>query len=658
MISTTNLCESLSIQTWFENSNDKVEENNNDYYSYIILGILKKILPPDFFESKENLEMTYNHQRKILKQVIPLITCCEARNFPGNVSFFALSRYCQNSFKFFFEMVSRWLIPGKRLNVILVYATDFKVPDLSDEVYTVCEVMISLKDQAEFLEIQRHFPTIEAEISLGIHSTFFAQRILEIKGLSADEKTAFIQATIAFLVKRFPQIYNADVFTEMQHVLVMCRDDFKAARQARHLSRIIGVQYLFRRSLRESIRKNPHRRYVTSKIFRSVIQASPGRKRVLAVLVGLNLLRDQETFGEKHLLKAIHHYIPAAQAVENSFFINKLPSESICTVYLEIEKKDGSDFTSLEIRKLRHELSADLKNRVEHKLHPIFMPRNEEEIMRNLLILANQIKYVRDIPQIFISFDEQSHSHLFFTVILVRIFKPESVTIAESFKKTPTFLEYVHDRTKIVGYIRKKYAKEATVFHLKLPKDSFLRADHSIDLYKARQTVVTELSRVIGEVRDYNGGMISKQHELLTDIRRSLVEVKEYNELLLENFFYSLAPVVVRALLDPKAFKTLFLMLLEGIKEYKQEGYYLKFYKEPYSVFALIIIEDPQIKDVLNKVVHDLHIPPTELATAHVKTSGNICIGYICCAHDPNKKEQLLKVVQDTLQAWGLFHQR
>ena len=61
----------------------------------------------------------------------------------------------------------------------------------------------------------------------------------------------------------------------------------------------------------------------------------------------------------------------------------------------------------------------------------------------------------------------------------------------------------------------------------------------------------------MGEIRDYNGGMISKQHELLLDIRKSLCDI-HYDELLLEDFFYSLAPVVACALIDPEAFKTLF----------------------------------------------------------------------------------------------------
>lgn len=640
-----------SLTTLFESpEGDAV---SNQCYRDVLLHSLKKILPAEFFDNQETEEATLLHQKQILQQAIPLITCSNTRTFPANLSFFALSRYRANSFKFFFEMISHWLTPGKQLNVVLIYASDFKLTHLSEEIYSICEVMIHVVDRTEFLEIQRHFPIIATEIALGIHSEFYARRILEIKGLSVDDKTALVQGCMAFLMKRFPHHYDADLFTEMQQVLVTCRDDFKAIRQARHLSRIISVQYLFRKSLREAIKKKSNRRHLSLKVFRAFIQTPAGRKRVLGILMGVNFLRDQEDFGERHLLKALQYYIPSAIAIENSFFIYKVGPEQICFAYIEIEKKDEGDFTPLEIRELRRDLPTNLKNRIEHRLHTIFMPRNEEEIMRNILILTNQIKYVRDIPQVLITFDEQAYAHLYFTVILARLLKPESCSIGDLFKRNQTSVEYLQDRTKIMGYVRKKYAKEATVFRLKLPKEGFLRADHSIDLYKARQTVVQELSKVIGEVRDYNGGMISKQAQLLSTVRALLSDAKDFDELLLENFFYSLAPVVIHALISPHAFKTLFMMLVDGLKEEKSEGCYCKIHYEAQSVFALIIVEDFAIKDQIQRAIQDLHIPSTELAHASVKTHGYSCMGYICFAHDEQKREQFVQIIT---QALDLLH--
>ena len=69
--------------------------------------------------------------------------------------------------------------------------------------------------------------------------------------------------------------------------------------------------------------------------------------------------------------------------------------------------------------------------------------------------------------------------------------------------------------------LRKKYPKEANIFQLQIDKDPFLRADHSLDLHQARQSIVEELEKVIGEVRDYNGGLISKQHALFALLKEN-----------------------------------------------------------------------------------------------------------------------------------------
>ena len=83
--------------------------------------------------------------------------------------------------------------------------------------------------------------------------------------------------------------------------------------------------------------------------------------------------------------------------------------------------------------------------------------------------------------------------------------------------------------------------------------------------------------------------------------------------------------MVPRALLDPEAFKTLFLMLLEGLKEYKYEEDLFKFRTEAFNIFVLLIVEDFSIKDKIHQALQELHIPSTYLAVAHVRTHGNKC---------------------------------
>lgn len=593
-------------------------------------------------------------QREEFHALLPMVSLKKCHKAPGHLSFYSLSKYRASSFKFFFNMLSCWLLPGKRLDVVLLYAVDFRMPEISNDVYTVCEVAIHVEDQAELDQILQNFPIIESEILLGMPSTHYAQRILETRGLTMDIKTALILEHIAFLIKRLPEAFDHDLITEMQHVLVMCPEEFKAARGCRHISRLISILYLFRRSLNTLVKAAPQKRHLSLKFFQARVSHGNGQKQVLAVIVGINFFRDKEVFEKTHLLKAIQNYIPNAQAVEGSFFINRRGSEHNCTLYMELEKTNGEVFTGEEIRKLRKELRVDLKDRIEYLLHPIFMSRNEEEVIRNILSLSSQIKYLRDIPQVFITFDEQTHANLFYTVILVRVMRPEALSIQEMFKQTDTIFEYIHDRSQNAGSLRRKYKKEATVFRLKLPKEPFMRLNHSIDLNKARQAVVEELYRIVGEVRDFNGGMISKQNEVLFQLRSLMQNGIKYNDILLENFFYSLTPVIVRSVLEPDLLQILFLMLMQSVNEghVSDEISSLKVNQEGISTFVMIKSEGRGLKEEMQKALAKLQVHSSQLAHSYVSDHDTHFLGYILRSDDPEKQQQFCHTVKNTLSTW------
>jgi hypothetical protein len=629
-------------------------------YRTIARHAIQKIVPSHFWSSSNLSSEALKDLRREFLESLPLFSWVETNEqMPRNISFFLISKYRQNAFKFFFDMIGNWLVPERRLNIVLFYAVDFRIPPLGQELYTLCEVMVRIESEKELEIVVRNLPNLSTEICLGVKSSYYARRILDIKGLSVDEKMMNIQDFLNRLVRRFPDYFSHDIYNEMQHVMIICSDPFKAIRMYKHLCRIIMVQYLFGRVLREAVKIAPKRRHLTLKIFRAKFRQSHIPKKVLAVYAGVNFLSENELFEEKHLLKAIQNYLPDVKPVEESFFLNQPNNENICTVYLEVEKLDGSDFSTEEILRLRRELPNDLKDRIEHLMHPIFMPRNEEEVMRNILSLSAQLNYLRDIPQVFITFDEQAQAHLFFTIILVRILKSNEgeKSIEELFHESHTFLEYIHDFSRPVGYLRKKHIKEATVFRVKLSKNMFLRGDHSIDLCKARQVVVEELQRILGQIRDYNGGMISKQNELLCHVRNHLSEAGTYNDFLLENFFYSLTPVIMRSILEPHALKTLFLLMLDNLEKrwFDSEAYHLKMQRELDTVYVMITSRNPRIKDEMCRALFGLNIPSSELATVCVNASDTPCLGYIYKCDDPYKQEHFCQVLKHALEGGVLI---
>jgi hypothetical protein len=622
---------------------------NSSLYRQITENVLDKILP-NSFKLIEDRDSCLDKLHKLL----PYVAVSDfSETVPFNLSFFLLCSFRPNAFQFFFEFVTRWLIPGKRLNVEVFFSSDFKFPNLSNESYTIAEVVIRVETREDLEVLKQHLPVIETELRLGIDSVYHARRIIEIKGMNHDTKTAMIHESIASLIKKGAGNVNWDILSQMQHFLVTCNDKFKSQREYRHMSRLICFLYLFRREMKNALKTERNKRLVYIRLVHTKLAVQDSVKNVLGVLVGINFLQDHEVFEERHLLKGLQSIIPSCRFIEGSFFCHTVPKEPIKNLYLEIEKSEGS-FSKEEIIKLKKYLAADLRGRVEKLLHPIFMPRNEEEVMRNVVTLSNQIKFVRDIPQVILSFDEHTSSKLSFTVILTRVLKKGSLSIQELFHQSQTILRYTPERTKIVGYLRKKWPKEASIFHVSLEKSQFIREDHSVDLYKARQTVISELFSIFGDVRDFNGGMISKQNELLLDLKELLGGVAKHHELLLENFFYSLRPVVMRSLLEPLILKKLFLFLLDAIDDGigLSERHLIKFWQEDEGLYVVVIARENTFQSDLFKSIEHLRTLGFNSAYVNVSVRDKNCFGFIYRGLESDNQARYYETIEDVLKSW------
>jgi len=608
------------ISTEFDNES---EQTKHPFYSVAIERILKHVF---LHKNLQRDELFF-----CLAEKLPMICWTPLSEPPFELSFFMLCRFRANAFRFFYEMVSRWLIPGRRLNALLQFAIDFSMPDLGSQKYIGGEVMVRIETAKEVEILQKNLPIIESEIRLGMESYYQACRILEIRGLTCDEKTALIQENIVSLIKHRPQDFDYDILSEMQHFLVLCKEEFKQNRCWRHMSRIICVHYLFRKTLKPALEIYPERRYINIKLIRAFIE---NKKKVLGIAIGMSYLKENERFEARHILNGIQALLPDAQKVEGSFFCNQSRSDPTLTIYLEIEKGSGTAINLEEERLLKEELSFEFKNRIEQRLNPLFMPQNEETIMRHILTLSGQLKYVRDLPQVIIDFAQQTEDKLEFLIIALRVAKPKLKSIAAFFEIKPTFLEYLPDRTKIIGWLRKKYKKEATVFRVRIHKNPFLRKDHSVDLNKARQGVAKELQRIIGEFRDYNGGMISKENELFENLRRSVGE----NPFLLENFFYALTPPVMRSLLSKEPLIKLFNMILEGELEGLAKGvpYQISMQYDDDYMYMLAVARDLRFRESL---LPNLKPFVGKIATCFIQQTEWPCFGLIF--RDPNEEEAL-----------------
>ncbi|MES2273229.1 MAG: hypothetical protein V4487_03465, partial [Chlamydiota bacterium] len=101
-----------------------------EYYRDGAQDLIQKLVPLDLLEAKG---VSLPAQRARFADMLPLICWSDLAKAPCALSVLLLCKYRLNACNFFYDMVSRWLLPQKRVNVELFFASDVRLPHLSDD---------------------------------------------------------------------------------------------------------------------------------------------------------------------------------------------------------------------------------------------------------------------------------------------------------------------------------------------------------------------------------------------------------------------------------------------------------------------------------------------------------------------------------------------
>jgi oligopeptide transport system substrate-binding protein len=543
---------------------------------------------------------------------------------------------------FFQDMIRRGLVPDRLLNIIFFH----QIPFLED--FLFAEIHIFLEDGQMLETIKRNLPFVSKEITMGLSEESYGRFLMEKKVPVIDSKLADVHQNLLKMLQEHPQEFEMGIFKELQCLMVLSRDDFKKHRDSQCLSEIVRSLYSTRKQLIRDMHFSPAVRRICVDLLPAQVTFTFGTKSVLGLVISICFLDAQEVLKEPHILCAVQKLVPRTQVLHGSFYSYQNPEENVCSLYLELEKIDGVPFEEEEISLLRNDLADELKNRVARLVPSLFIIRNEEEVMRNILLLSRELKYCSDLPQIMINFQEQLQSDLIFTVILVRALKKDSVSLNACLQRVG--LKFVVDRTQGVGFLRRKHRKEATVFRIHLPiSASLLRADSSVNLPQARQRVARLLSQALGEIRDYNGGMILTQAECFAQFKVLFADVYERHPELLENFFCAISPIEMQAILPLSSLSVLFNLFLEGAKVEipKKQPCYLKALEDSGKIFVMVKTLEESLKEDLYNALTDFS--PRMLTSTVVTFQGASILGYI---YEGLEGRLLVEEIEGVIAAW------
>ncbi|GAB4227249.1 MAG: hypothetical protein Tsb0021_03950 [Chlamydiales bacterium] len=613
-------------------------------------------LPKNLFEPDSELTDHYNLNLDQFEKKLPYTTWTSPGNIPGGFSLVLICKGKRTSQirHFFVEMVTKWLIPKRPASLLKMRSLEFHFEGSSEQKFFIIEVMIQIEYQKDISSILEHLPILSRQIQDGVRDPEYAYYIMESKGLSTNEKASEIQRKIVALREKFPKYFEDDIFTDISHFLIHVNQEFKKSHDVRHMCRIICSHYVFRKKLLLEVDAAPGKRHLKLKLIKTNLQYPFGRKRVIGIVICINLIKENEVFEEQHILKAISTLLHSITLIPGSFFTYE--SNGIRNVYIEIEKENGSEISNEQCKILRQQLTDELKASVEHLVNAVFVHHNEEEIYRNISLLSQELRFVNDIPQLVVSFQEQDRSTLTFLVIMVRLLRKNCPHIQALFKHDN---DYVISPSfhKIVGYLRKKTPKEANVFRIQFSKKSFLRHDYAVDLYQARQYVIEIIESILGPVRDFNGGWLVKQLEVLTATKNLVASIEGLSkrDRLVEHFFYSLAPPVMRTLLSPDAIKDFFLMFYDLLdrKIPINERYLMSTAYHDNCFYLMIRSESDSFKQSLKDVVEQFHYEGNRLATVFLDVYGSSFAGYLIRHPQQNQMILFRESIEHAMQSWS-----
>jgi oligopeptide transport system substrate-binding protein len=592
-----------------------------------------------------------------IQQSLPQVKWVLPDSSPGVISLILLCRASKlyKTETFLLQLLKNRLIPHKEASILSFHHLYFHFDNLTDESLLCVHVQVLVEDSTQLSLFQSGLPLLIKEIAQVAKTPQFAKYFLETKNLSEDFKAHLIFQDLIWVLQKFPNQFDQTILSEFRRFLALASKDFLERRSSRHLFKILMAHHVTRKIIARASVLFPDERQVQLRLAQTKLQFLFGTKSVVGLMIGVCLLDRYEFFEEKHILLAVQKIIPGAQLVKGSFYVYQSAHDMIRTLYLEIEKKDAESITLHERGMLKMLLPNELKGSVEKLTPAVFMMRNEEEIMKNILIISQELKYFSDLPQVMISLEQQAGNDLLFTILLVRLLRKNSKPLHLLFQNTQDKAEFIPDRVQIVGYLRKKYPKEANAFRLRIQKEpSLLRTDSSVNFYLARRKVMEVIEEAVGEVRDYNGGMILQQVEQFTQLKQAFPETALRYPDLLEDFFYSLTPIEMQAALPLEHLHSLFRLLLEALQGdlSKRESYVLKVEQKAENIFVMMRARESSYRDSVQRSLQVLEILPKSLCSTHVDVQGSYCTGYIYDCASLEEQHKFLSAIQRGIRAW------
>lgn len=457
-----------------------------------------------------------------------------------------------------------------------------------------------------------------------------------------------IQKKLQKWKSRFSHVVDDSIFNDLLLLFLVASKKFLDHRSNTHLFRLILTTHLIHKRLLRKATFLPNQRHLFIRWVTTALRFPFASKPVLSCIIGFNTLDRYELFDEENIILALQKHFPELRLVKESSYHHTSQHKNLKFFYFEIEKRDGTPFSLQEKDLLKKNMDEKVKNSIQKLSPAIDMGHNEEEIYKNILVLSQEIQSIQDIPQASINLDQQNTKEIVFRITLVYISPYHHFSLKECFLNC----KFVSHRLLTVRQLE-DHPIEAHIFYLHLPRDaSLIRSDGSLNFYAARQMISDLIKSAIGEFRDYNGGIIIKQQELLHDFKEKFSDIAHHEFNLIESFFYSLMPLEKQATIQHKLLSQLFEYYLENHKQADtaSNGYSFNIYHKDQHTFLVIYSENATLIKTISVFLDENEPKVRDVAYNFIESEKYVYFN--CVLLKTNDSQNFIQNLRETLYQW------
>lgn len=637
-------------------------------------------------EQKETIQRMVQEGLAQMRAGIPIVTCESI-----NKNLFEVHCITENVPEIIEQgpvLLSTLLPSDVSITSYSVTKTSFAIASLPGRFFLYLDIRASSQGKASQTSLSEHCALIRKQITLALMLPSHGQQLISAQAASFEIYPPILKQELAKWLTRYTyalalknrhlydrqacslntyedrgesQITVSSVipsatatYQEFLRLLLAADDEFKRIRTPQHLMKLVRSQLWLKQH--HSPHKSPHRvkTRLFFRIFRSQLHFPFGVKNVISLVVSLRSLSTYERFDHRHIALACKRCSPTLEAVPQSFVVYRYSDEPTIALYLELEKQDGSSPSQEDFSVLKQELERELNVSIEQLMSRIDIPHNEEDLLRNLLLLSQQCRTVKSTPQVIIQFHEQGDSTLDFQVTLVRIVKKGDEDPPSIVSNPTSSVRCMSVRSSIIDTMRTTYVKQSLTVLMQCSKESFLRSDRSINFLQARGAIVQALETTFGKIRDLNGGLIYQQHQLLKSILALLGEDERKELTIIEDLFHSLSPIIMKNILGPEHMVTVFRQLTslrETIKSLSNQ----KILVEEYSKETFIGFVCPQgftKEEIFQGQLH-FQMAENELALCTASYEEYRICFVVCLCPEAQQRKNFTEWLQDRIEEWS-----